>query len=795
MSSQTRSTTYIDSVNRDRSPSLFEFFDAGLTNPDLVREYYRSCIETGLSLLVTVPVPTLIESGLVEDEWRKRAYHAVRLALEVSQDRTPVWGQLRSIQRGPERWSRDEYSKRQKIYEHAAAMIVEAGCTEILLTGFRTIIEARAAFNACRAEGSERPGLSFSLDRTDQESSKPGIQAECVGPACDPFGPRCILLEMPALDMVWLRQYRALAEQSRSPVGFSCADFTSVNSKTGEIARILKDTRLDYLGGPLAQFDQVRSCSALFEIKDTSPAFDSIRISSSQRVELIGGNNPVRIIGERINPTGRKKLAAKLKEKDWTYVERLVIEQEKAGAHLIDVNVGVAGLDEKVILPELIHHLDAVSASPLVIDSTDYQAMKWAGLMYNGRPLLNSTTAEEKRLMDMFEVARETGGAFVVMTIEHQGLPTDAQARLNIARRVLDLAERNGFGRQDILIDPLTLSAAVQPEQALETLAAMRQIKAELGLGLILGISNISFGLPARLKLNQSFLAMALAAGLDCAIIDPRIPELLDILRSSAVLTNRDPGALHFISVYARAEQPQELSAQVQPESDQQVSGPKQSIPPLDHIQAEVLAAIRKGDREQVSTLTSRLLEAGWTKQMVLDQALIPGIQKVGDLFEQGQLFLPHLMQAAECVQQSFRQLGLDQDDQVTHPETKAPILLATVKGDIHDLGKNLVATFLRSNGFRVNDLGKNVDKETLLSAVRQHKPELVGLSALMTTTMLEMEKTVRFLKEHEPGLKILVGGAVISPEFALKIGADGYAPNAAEAVNLVKTCLDSTHL
>jgi len=771
---------FSDRLESGGPQSAHEAFEANLSAAHSVLSYYRACVQNGCSILFSNTPVAFDEEHWSFPEWEKRVRQSLQLAFEAAQHKVPVWGLVPASVQPARDWSYALYCERQEQYRRAAALFLDAGCPGVFLSGFRSIVDARCALNGVDQAGCRFRGLSFRLEGLEGLDSGPGpeLDVSCVGTALDPFQPTYLVLEGHYLDTQLLAQFQKLRENSYSPVGLSVRSLAQLPDQVEETRKVLEQIGFSFLGAGQADLKMLRTWSTAVDVPASRP-IPEVRVCSAHKVVTIGRQQPFRIIGERINPTGKKKLARKLVERDWDFIGQLARQQEEAGAEIIDLNVGGGDIAEIEVLPELTQWLNHFVSSPLVIDSANMEAMRRAALLYNGRPLLNSTTAEPDKLSLMCDIARETGSAFVVLTFDQEGIPADARKRLAIAKNVLSVVQKHGFSGCDILIDCLTLSAAAQPDQARETLEAINAIAKEPGLCTILGLSNISFGLPDRTSINQSFLAMAMAAGLDCALLDPRVPELHATIKAASVLVNRDKAARRYLASHD----------QTRPTSDNVQRGEQA----LDQLAQDIVMALSRKDTARLDALTGDLLESGWSKQQVLEQALIPGIQKIGDLFGQGLLFLPQLMAAAESMHHSFDQMGLTSSGQEMSSTPRATIMLATVKGDIHDLGKNLVRTFLLSHGFKVLDLGKNVSRETIRDAVREHQPELLGLSALMTTTMLEMRDTVHFLRSSGLSLKIIVGGAVITEDFARTIGADGYARNAPEAVTLTTKLLGKT--
>ena len=494
----------------------------------------------------------------------------------------------------------------------------------------------------------------------------------------------------------------------------------------------------------------------------------------------------ITVVGERINPTGKKRFQQALRENDMNYVLEQAVSQVEAGAQVLDVNVGAPGVDEPALMPQVVKALQSVTGLPLQLDSSNVQALENGLRVYNGKPIVNSTNGEEEKLKAILPLCKKYGAAIVGLAIDERGILPAAEDRVAIARRITEAALAAGIPREDIYIDCLTLTASAQQKDVLATVQALEACKKELGVRTILGVSNISFGLPCRPYLNTTFLTMAMYAGLDLAIMNPSSEEMMAAVYAYNVLTNRDQQSTQYIERYANrvpASQALKQAAQAVPAASASVSGESAEV---SGPYAPLIKAVEKGLKGDAAAQTRALLE---TKQPldVVDEALIPALDIVGAKYEKGTLFLPQLLQAASAAQSAFEEIKTAIAKKGEGSASKGRIVLATVKGDVHDIGKNIVKVILENYGFEVIDLGRDVPVETVVNTVREKNVHLVGLSALMTTTLKSMEETIAAL--HEAGLdcKIMVGGAVLTPEYAEKIGADWYAKDAKRSADIAK--------
>jgi 5-methyltetrahydrofolate--homocysteine methyltransferase len=476
-----------------------------------------------------------------------------------------------------------------------------------------------------------------------------------------------------------------------------------------------------------------------------------------------------RIIGERINPTGKKLFKQALKDNNIDYILGQAIEQTEAGADLLDVNVGLPETDEKAMMVRTIKALQAVTDVPLQIDSTIPEVLEAALRVYNGKPIVNSVNAEEESLQNVLPLVKKYGAAVVGLTLDKDGIPPKAEQRFELAKKIMNRAIEIGIPKEDIYIDCLTLTASAEQAAVMETLKALHRVKEELGLKTVLGVSNISFGLPNRGLINSTFLTMALTNGLDLPIINPNVEAMTGAVRAFRLLKNIDKNSAEFIEAYANTT----------------------ATTPTPHTQSEITLeyAIEKGLKGDAKRITAALLETK-TPMEVINETVIPALDKAGTQFESGKIFLPQLILSAGVAQEAFEVIKAKLVSENSTPVSKGKIVLATVKGDIHDIGKNIVKVLLENYGYTVIDLGKDVEYQAVVDAVKEHDCHLVGLSALMTTTLVSMENTIKLIRENNLDCKVMVGGAVLTPEYAKQINADFYSKDAKESVDIAKKVL-----
>ena len=481
---------------------------------------------------------------------------------------------------------------------------------------------------------------------------------------------------------------------------------------------------------------------------------------SSYTHAVFFGEKPIRI-GERINPTGKKRFREALKAGDMDYILKEGIAQEEQGVEILDVNVGLPDIDESTMLTDAVTELQAIIDLPLQIDTSSPAAMASALRRYNGKPMINSVNGKQETMDAIFPLMKKYGGLVVALTLDERGIPNTAQGRVEIARRILAQAARYGIAKKDLIFDPLALTVSADPGAASQTLAAIRQIRYELGCHTLLGVSNISFGLPQRDILNGTFFALALGQGLSAGILNPHSQEMQKAYHGYCALMGLDTGFEAYLSYSEKYSAAQPALA----------SGP---------VGSDLHQAIVKGLKEQAGSLTAAMLK-NTPPLTIVEQEVIPALNQVGQGFENKTVYLPQLLMSAEAAKAAFEQVKAAMP--AGNAPAKCPYVIATVQGDIHDIGKNIVRLLLENFGYAVTDLGRDVPPEVITQKVVALHAPILGLSALMTTTVPAMEETIRQVRKAAPWCKIMVGGAVLNPEYAAAIGADYYSKDAMEAV------------
>ena len=526
---------------------------------------------------------------------------------------------------------------------------------------------------------------------------------------------------------------------------------------TPEHIKAIKDAVKNLALPPLPNIQQLRKTTAL---------------TSRSKTIYLGAGYPTAIIGERINPTGRKLLAADIKAGHFILVKKEALAQLRAGAHILDVNMGVPGINQAHAMEHAIQELSMLVDAPLVIDTTDSEALEAGLRAYPGRALINSVSAEPERLAAFLPLAKRYGAAILCLPIAPGGVPNTAQERLTITRQIIHAALKAGLRPQDFILDALVLTAAADAKAGSEVLSTLRLYREQLGYPTTMGLSNISFGLPRRDIINATFCAMALASGLDAPILNPYDSMMQDTLAASAALRGNDPNGRGYSMHYAPSSQLQQPAATDVPRN----------------IVEQIRYAVIAGEKEAVIPLIQQALADGIHSSIITEEGLTAAMNEVGIAFGSGHCFLPQVLLSAETMRAAF--ITIKQILPAHTIKSLGTVVLATVKGDIHDLGKNIVAALLENSGFTVIDLGKDVDTDVIVQAAIEHNADIVGLCALMTTTMTQIDLTIAALKEAGSTSKTIVGGAVLTADYAAEAEADAYAENGVEAVMIAKNLI-----
>lgn len=660
------------------------------------------------------------------------------------------------------------------IFKEMVLAGVKAGCDMVVIETMTDLYEARAGLLAAKENSSLPVMVTMSFEKNGRTFSGctpsacavtlTGLGADAVGVNCS-LGPEelyPIICEMGS--------YTHLPLVVKANAGLP-------DPKTGEYvidAHAFAQSMEKYAAAGVKYVGGCCGTSPEFikELKDRflnlqyiKPENEkkSVVCSPSETVEI----DTVRVIGERINPTGKKVLKEALKAGDMNYVLNTAVAQTQAGADILDVNVGVPGIDEKATMVRCIKEIQAVTSLPLQIDSTKPEVIEAGLRVYNGKAIVNSVNGEDEVLDTILPIVKKYGAAVVGLTLDEKGIPSLWQDRVKIAEKILKATEKYGIPKEDVFIDTLTLTVSTEQEKVFETLKALRYVKENLGLNTVLGVSNISFGLPKRDVVNTAFLTLALEYGLTLPIINPNDEAMMGAIYAYRALSGIDKGCTLYTEKMAVGEKQETKGV-----SEETIEG-----------------AILKGLKGECGRICKTLLQQK-DELEIINEYLIPALDKAGEKYEKGVFFLPQLLNAAAAANAAFDEIKLSLKEKGQSDVKKGKILLATVKGDIHDIGKNIVKVILENYGYEVIDLGKDVPPEKIVESIKAENAVLVGLSALMTTTLKSMEDTIKLIKEAGLSCKIMCGGAVLTEEYALSIGADFYAKDAKQSADIAKMIL-----
>ena len=797
-------------------PELLNF-----SHPETVTAIHRAYVEAGADVISAntfgANAHKLGDAASVEDVFAAAIACARKSgARYVAADIGPIGALLKPL-------GTMDFDEAYDLFAQQARAAQAAGADLFVVETMTDLLEAKAAVLAC-LECTELPvvaTMTFGEDGCTFLGTSPeicamtlsalGVQAVGINCSLGPDALAPLLARMAPFARVPL-MVQANAGLPRIEGGRTLYDIDA--EAYAHAAEALLDAGATVVGGCCGTSpDYIARIRALVSTRTPVPPqgrdAHAFAVCSAQKTLVMQAGKPyANIIGERINPTGKKRLKEALRSGDFDYAVGEALDQAELGADALDVNVGLPELDEPRVLVEVMERIQAVCELPLQIDSSDPEAVRRAVRRYAGKALINSVNGKAESLEAVLSIAAHYGCAVVGLTLDEDGIPETAEGRLAIARRIVQAAEEAGIPREDVVIDCLAMAASTNQRQVAQILRAMHLVHEELGVRCVLGVSNISFGLPQREMVNAVFLSQAFAAGLDLAIMNPKSRRMCDVVATQRVLNAQDEGAAAFIERYAQAPNPYDAPASVQVSGagtagvsakDVQVDGAAGSGALMSAGAgasqdaaagladgADALSRARHliltGRKAQMEAVTRELL-AGRDALEVIDGCFIPVLDEVGAKFERGELFLPQLMASAEAVKVGFDTVkacvpaGAAQD--------KGDIVLATVKGDIHDIGKNIVKMLLENYGYRVHDLGRDVAPEAVLECVQATGARLVGLSALMTTTVRSMEQTVELLHREAPGVKVMVGGAVLTPEYAATMGAEYYAKDAAESARI----------
>ncbi|MCH5184856.1 MAG: homocysteine S-methyltransferase family protein [Oscillospiraceae bacterium] len=761
-----------------------------ISSPGLIKDIHREYLLAGCDIITTNTFganPLKAEFDYPLEDIIKAAVNIARLAADevggkeryVAFDTGPTGKLLEPL--GDLSFD-DAYS----AFAYVCSEAEKAGADIILIETMSDTKEAKAAVLAAKENTSLPVFCTMTFDKNKKTltgadalimtSILEGLGADCIGVNCG-YGPDVI-----AEIMKELQDAASIPIMAQPNAGLPAIENGQTVYMVGpdefadglfEIAKL----GTSVLGGCCGTTPEhiraaVKKCAGI----KPSVTEKSYSVVTSYSQAVFVGDIPL-IVGERINPTGKKKLKEALREGNMSYILEEATAQRDAGAHILDVNVGLPEIDEKEMMVKTITALQSVTNLPLQADSSEPPVIEAALRQYNGKALINSVNGKREVMEAVFPIVKKYGGMIIALTLDEDGIPQTAEGRLRIAEKIVQTAESYGIKRRDIVIDALTLTVSAQQKESAETIKALKMIKEKLGVKTILGVSNISFGLPCREVISSAFFALALGSGLDLCIINPLSDLMMNSYYSYCALAGYDENCEKYISVYSNTTV--SSSASLVRKADETKKRKSLGNEKADRLFDIIVNGLSSLSFEQTDALLAQMQPLD-----IINNVLVTALDAVGAEFEKGSMFLPQLMKSAETVKNSFEAIKLYMEKSGSNRESRGRILIATVKGDIHDIGKNIVKVLLENYGYDVLDLGKDVAPEVIVDTLKRENIHLCGLSALMTTTVVSMEDTIKAIRAEGLDVRVFVGGAVLTQEYADMIGADFYAKDALASVN-----------
>ena len=757
--------------------------------PEVVKKIHRAYIEAGSTIITTNTFGAsslkLAHYGL-ENRVRELNFAAVKLAKEIAGAGVKVAGDIGPTGKFIAPLGDLSFDDAYKIFYEQALALAEAGADFLIIETCIDIQEMRATLLAAK-DACNLPiicQLSYSEDGrtvtgTDPQSA--AVILEAMGASV--IGVNCSLGPEQLVPVV-----KILAENCSVPVSVQpnagmpyLEDGKTkfpMDAKTfGSWGKALVEAGATYLGGCCGTTPEhirelakaIRNAQCVMRNENSRRP---LRLASRSKTVVIDKTSTT-LIGERINPTGRKKLAAEIREGSLLGVKRDALNQVKAGAKILDVNMGVGGINQAEMMAEAVREISRIVDVPLAIDTGDAEALE-AGLKnFPGRALINSVSFEPERIAKFLPLAKRYGAAILILPLTEKGVPNSAEERFSVAKKIIDTAKTFGLDDGDFLLDALVMTISTDKNACLEVLKTLKLYR-ELNLPTTMGLSNISFGLPNRPLINSTFFAMCLAAGLDAPIMNPYDESMQNVLKSAAALLAHDPNGLKYSIDNAQGAMRNE-----NPTRDEKNS--------LDTLSA-IKLAVQEGDKDEIASLIQKAVAENFSADEITERALTAAMNELGEDFGSGKIFLPQVLLSAETMRLAFDELKKNFPAQEN--SSQGTFVIATVKGDVHDLGKNIVGALISNSGFKLIDLGKDVDSEKIVRAALEHDADIVGLCALMTTTMIQIDKVIADLHAAGSSAKVMVGGAALTQEYADSAGADAYARDGVEAVRLAKNLI-----
>ena len=752
-----------------------------ISHPEVIKEIHKSYYDSGSNIVNTNTFgANSLKFGT--DELSEIIYHAVKNADEARKASSGNQEKFIALDVGPtgkllKPLGDLDFEDAVKAFAEVISLGVKYGVDLITIETMNDSYETKAAVLAAK-ENSDLPIIvtnAYGENGRLMTGADPAVMAAMLeGMGVDAIGANCSLGPKQLMGVMdELLKYCSVPVAFKPNAGLPKSDgkVTYYDVDAEEFAQDIKlavANGVRIVGGCCGTTPEYikKVCELTRDMRPKEIEKKTYSVCTSYNKAVFFGEKPI-LIGERINPTGKKRFKQALLENDIGYILQEAVNQQAKGVHVLDVNVGLPGIDEAQMLTNSVCELQCVTDLPLQIDSSDPVAMESALRRYNGKAMINSVNGKEENLNAIFPLVKKYGGFVVALTLDEKGIPSTVDGRMKIARKILLTAALYGINKKDIIFDPLAMTVSADKMSAVTTLETVKKITEQLGCNTSLGVSNVSFGLPSRDLVNAAFFTTAMENGLSAAIMNPYSERMMEAYYSFNVVKGLDENCMDFINFASRQE--------VQPTAKQESS-------------LTLKEAIEKGLKEKASEITTAMLGNSAPLDIV-NAHVIPALDNVGKRFEEKKLFLPQLLMSAEAAKASFEVIKATMSADGSSVK-KGSIVIATVHGDIHDIGKNIVKLLLENYGYNVIDLGKNVPPETVLKAVTDNHAPLVGLSALMTTTVPAMEETVKLIKENAPWCKTVVGGAVLTQDYADKIGADKYAADAMETVRYAESVI-----
>lgn len=752
-----------------------------ISHPEVIKEIHKSYYDSGSNIVNTNTFgANSLKFGT--DELSEIIYHAVKNADEARKASSGKQEKFIALDVGPtgkllKPLGDLDFEDAVKAFAEVISLGVKYGVDLITIETMNDSYETKAAVLAAK-ENSDLPIIvtnAYGENGRLMTGADPAVMAAMLeGMGVDAIGANCSLGPKQLMGVMdELLKYCSVRVAFKPNAGLPKSDgkVTYYDVDAEEFAQDIKlavSNGVRIVGGCCGTTPEYikKVCELTRDMRPKEIEKKTYSVCTSYNKAVFFGEKPI-LIGERINPTGKKRFKQALLENDIGYILQEAVNQQAKGVHVLDVNVGLPGIDEAQMLTNSVCELQCVTDLPLQIDSSDPVAMESALRRYNGKAMINSVNGKEENLNTIFPLVKKYGGFVVALTLDEKGIPSTVDGRMKIARKILLTAALYGINKKDIIFDPLAMTVSADKMSAVTTLETVKKITEQLGCNTSLGVSNVSFGLPSRDLVNAAFFTTAMENGLSAAIMNPYSERMMEAYYSFNVVKGLDENCMDFINFASQQE--------VQPTAKQESS-------------LTLKEAIEKGLKEKASEITTAMLGNSAPLDIV-NAHVIPALDNVGKRFEEKKLFLPQLLMSAEAAKASFEVIKATMSADGSSVK-KGSIVIATVHGDIHDIGKNIVKLLLENYGYNVIDLGKNVPPETVLRAVTDNHAPLVGLSALMTTTVPAMEETVKLIKENAPWCKTVVGGAVLTQDYADKIGADKYAADAMETVRYTESVI-----